>query len=119
LQKYNKKWHNNDYSEKTYTIACVKFDSEEYFLILLLTLKLCSSQIIITESETGLDYRGARFYDGDLGRFLSLDPHAADYPSLSAYVYVADNPLIFIDPDGRDAILIVFPDYMVYCNLPG
>jgi hypothetical protein len=36
-----------------------------------------------------------------------LDPHAADYPSLSAYVYVADNPLIFIDPDGRDAIVAI------------
>jgi RHS repeat-associated protein len=52
--------------------------------------------------ETGLDYRGARFYDGDLGRFLSLDPLAADYPSLSAYVYVADNPLIFIDYNGKE-----------------
>lgn len=51
--------------------------------------------------ETGLDYRGARFYDGDVGRFLSLDPLAANYPSLSDYCYVAGNPVIFIDPDGK------------------
>lgn len=36
------------------------------------------------------------------GRFLSRDPHASRYPSFSPYVYVANNPLRFIDPDGRD-----------------
>jgi len=36
------------------------------------------------------------------GRFLSIDPHASRYPSFSPYVYVANNPLRFIDPDGRD-----------------
>ena len=50
--------------------------------------------------ETGLDYRGARFYDGDIARFLSLDPLAMDYPSLSDYSYVAGNPIRFIDPTG-------------------
>ena len=50
--------------------------------------------------ETGLDYRGARFYDGDIARFLSLDPLAANYPSLSDYSYVACNPLVFVDPTG-------------------
>ncbi|MEO0683707.1 MAG: RHS repeat-associated core domain-containing protein [Cyanobacteria bacterium J06649_11] len=53
--------------------------------------------------ETGFDYRGARFYDGECGRFLSLDPLAMDYPSLSDYAYVMDNPLIFIDPTGRSS----------------
>ncbi len=54
--------------------------------------------------ETGLDYRGARFYDADLGRFLSLDPLADNFPEWSDYVYVADNPIKFIDPDGRNVI---------------
>ena len=54
--------------------------------------------------ETGLDYRGARFYDSDIARFLSLDPLAADYPSLSDYSYVACNPIIFIDPNGKEII---------------
>ncbi len=53
------------------------------------------------DEETGFDYRGARFYDGESGRFLSLDPLAVNYPTLSDYVYVANNPLIFVDPDGR------------------
>jgi RHS repeat-associated protein len=53
------------------------------------------------DSETGYDYRGARFYDADLARFLSTDPLAADYPNLSPYAYVANNPIMYIDPDGR------------------
>jgi len=57
--------------------------------------------------ESGFDYRGARFYDGDVVRFNSLDPLAADYPSLSDYSYVAGNPIIFIDPDGRTVTTVV------------
>lgn len=57
------------------------------------------------DQETGLDYRGARYYDSDVARFLSLDPHAKDYPSLSDYVYVGANPIAFIDPDGKTFII--------------
>lgn len=51
--------------------------------------------------ETGLDYRGARFYDSDVARFLSLDPLAADYSSFSDYAYVLGNPISLIDPTGK------------------
>jgi len=50
--------------------------------------------------ESGFDYRGARFYDGEVVRFNSLDPLA--YPSLSDYSYVAGNPNYYIDTDGRE-----------------
>ena len=53
------------------------------------------------DGETGLDYRGARFYDSDVGRFLSLDPLAMDFASWSPYNYVFGNPIVYIDPDGR------------------
>jgi RHS repeat-associated protein len=59
--------------------------------------------------ETGLDYRGARYYDSDIARFFSLDPAAAKYPSLSDYSYVAGNPLRYIDPDGKE-VRVVGPD---------
>ena len=56
------------------------------------------------DEETGLDYRGARYYDSDVARFLSLDPLAGDYPSWSAYNYVLGNPMAFIDPNGKEAV---------------
>jgi len=43
---------------------------------------------------------------GDLStRWLSIDPLAAKYPYLSPYVFVANNPILFIDPDGKEIIL--------------
>jgi RHS repeat-associated protein len=57
--------------------------------------------------ESGLDYRGARFYDSDIGRFLSLDPMAVDYPAWSDYNYVLGNPVMYVDPDGKKADNII------------
>jgi RHS repeat-associated protein len=55
----------------------------------------------------GLDF-GARVYDSRLGRWLSLDPLQAKYPSLSAYNFCADNPILFIDPDGKRIMITDF-----------
>ncbi len=41
-------------------------------------------------------------YDASLGRFTTIDPHAENYFDLSPFAYVANNPMIFIDPTGMD-----------------
>jgi uncharacterized protein RhaS with RHS repeats len=51
--------------------------------------------------------------DPALARWHVVDPLAEKYPNIAPYTYVANNPLRYIDPDGRDAILVVFPNYMV------
>ena len=47
---------------------------------------------------------GARMYDPRLGRWLSIDPLAMKYPELSPYNFVANSPLQYVDPDGREIV---------------
>jgi RHS repeat-associated protein len=51
--------------------------------------------------DTGLYYFGDRFYDPSLGRFTSPDQLAEGRPFDSAYVYVGNNPMNRVDPDGN------------------
>jgi RHS repeat-associated protein len=59
--------------------------------------------------ETGLDYFGARYFSGAQGRWTSPDlvnvtDERLRNPSstLNKYAYAANNPLKYVDPDGRD-----------------
>ena len=55
------------------------------------------------DEETGYGYFGARYMDHELmTMWLSVDPLADKYPSISPYAYCAWNPIKLVDPDGRD-----------------
>ena len=80
------------------------------------------------DSETGLDYFGARYYSSFLSRFMSVDPknifdekdkdeQLEEYlhkpQNWNKYTYTLNNPLKLIDPDGRApriAILTTFQE---------
>ena len=71
--------------------------------------------------ETGLSYFGARYYSSDLSIWLSVDPMSDKYPSLSPYVYCANNPVKLVDPNGEE-IGPIWPKKGVntyYCKLKG
>jgi RHS repeat-associated protein len=48
---------------------------------------------------------GARMYDSRLGRWLSIDAFAGKYPNVSTYAFVANMPIIAIDPNGKEIIV--------------
>ena len=64
------------------------------------------------DAETGLDYFGARYYRSAMGRFTTVDPLVAPHVNLTdpqgwnRYSYARNNPLRYLDPDGRLTIII-------------
>ncbi len=63
------------------------------------------------DTETGYSYFGSRYYSSDLSIWLSVDPMAGKYPSLSPYTYCADNPVKLVDPNGME-----YGDYYNYAG---
>jgi RHS repeat-associated protein len=59
------------------------------------------------DAESGLDYFGARFDSSSLGRFMSPDRgamHMENPQSLNRYSYTLNNPLLYVDPNGKDPL---------------
>jgi len=66
--------------------------------------KYCGEQF---DEETGLIYLRNRYYDPQIGRFISKDKNFGDLYSpqtLNPYVYVENNPVNFVDPLGFAAL---------------
>jgi RHS repeat-associated protein len=70
------------------------------------------------DSESGLDYFGARYYASPLGRFTSTDPkdialrHLLNPQKLNKYTYVLNNPLKHRDPNGMEEITVTFRTFI-------
>jgi len=61
-------------------------------------------------------YAKARFYDPEVGRFLTEDPAEPDLtspPSLHKYLYAYGNPTYYTDPDGREVSITPKGNYVV------
>jgi RHS repeat-associated protein len=51
------------------------------------------------DAETGLYYYRARYYDPNIGRFISEDPARSD-DNQNFFKYALNNPTIYLDPSG-------------------
>ena len=68
------------------------------------------------DEETGYGYFGARYMDHELMTgWLSVDPMADKYPSISPYAYCAWNPIRLIDSNG-DSIALKEKEWKVMEN---
>jgi RHS repeat-associated protein len=56
------------------------------------------------DSETGLYYYGARYYDPRASIWLSTDPLMEKFPNINPYVYCYQNPINIIDPTGMAGV---------------
>jgi RHS repeat-associated protein len=72
------------------------------------------------DAETGLDYFGARYFGSALGRWTSpdrmnvTDDKLLAPSTLNKYVYAANNPLSFVDLDGRDVTALFLPPHGIF-----
>lgn len=64
------------------------------------------------DPDTGLYYFNARWYDPDMGRFITEDPIK---DGTNWHIYCSNNPINYIDPTGLCEGL---PSYLCTCNSP-
>ena len=66
-----------------------------------------SSKMVLTNS--GIYYYGYRFYDPNLQRWPNRDP-IFEAGGINLYTFVLNNPLTFVDANGREAGFVYCPD---------
>lgn len=72
----------------------------------------------VHDAASGLVYMQQRYYDPQVGRFLSVDPMAVNIATawnFNRYNYAANNPYRYADPDGRAAAACLIPPVMQAC----
>jgi RHS repeat-associated protein len=69
-------------------------------------LKLYNGKELQNDHDLNWYDYGARMYDAALGRWHAIDPMSDKYASWSPYQYVLNNPIKFVDPDGKDVDVV-------------
>ncbi len=85
------------------TYERLKTRATEFLALTGLTVKEFDAYINLTEM-------GARWYDADLGCWISPDPivpQPGNPQAFNRYSYSANNPLRYVDPSGHDGIDVV------------
>lgn len=60
---------------------------------------------------------GARIYDPRVVRWLSRDSYERKHPDLTPYNFAANNPVLFVDPDGNDNVIYLVVQNNDDCGL--
>jgi len=61
----------------------------------------------VMAEPNGFYYMRARYYDPEVGRFVSEDPIGFEGGDVNLYAYVGGNPVLRVDPDGEIAAQII------------
>jgi RHS repeat-associated protein len=62
----------------------------------------------LLDLDLGWSDYGARMYMSEMCRWGAIDPLAHKYPSMSPYVFSANNPIYYVDPDGREPVHSIY-----------
>ena len=65
-----------------------------------LRIRVVVGQHGVMTEPNGFYYMRARYYDPEVGRFISEDPLGFAGRDLNLYVYALNNPILFVDPWG-------------------
>lgn len=69
------------------------------------------------DNETGFYYLKSRYYDPEVGRFISMDSIEYLEPGringLNLYAYCLNNPIMYSDPDGNSVILAMLFGFLI------
>ena len=69
------------------------------------------------DTETGLYFLKTRYYDPEVGRFITIDDISYIDPEtingLNLYAYCGNNPVIYTDPEGCSVLLTLLAGFLI------
>jgi hypothetical protein len=82
------------------------------------TIEIIGSAVLNTKTmkvigfiENEVQYSESTLEPEVVSRWLSIDPLASKFPYESPYVFVGNSPLIYVDTDGREKIVVTGGEY--------